>query len=542
MSAAPATLLWTPSASPAAFHPSELLTAIAEVRQPATVVQDPSTGAIGLGLGGSLATAGPGVSGWPVLGQLPPLYPEWLGDRSFNEVHGTRFPYVQGAMANGIATAEMVAEMARAGMLGFYGAAGLDPDRVRREVTWLKNTLGSGDVAAGEVPWGSNLIHSPNEPSIEASVAELYLELGVRRVSASAYMALTKPIVRYAYTGIFQDAEGRIHRRNAVFAKISRPEVAARFMQPPPQAMLDQLVQEGGLTADEARLARQVPVAEDYIVESDSGGHTDNRPLTALFPSIRVLRDQMVRDHGYVRPIRLGAAGGIGTPDAAAAAYALGADFILTGSVNQACVESGLSETGRKLLCQAGLADVVMAPAADMFEMGVEVQVLRRGTMFGVRARKLYELYRAHPSLDAIPATERTQVEKMLKSSFDGAWASTRAFWMGRDPHEVTKAERDPKHLMALVFRSYLGQSSRWAIAGVPDRAVDYQIWCGPAQGAFNAWAKRSFLEAAENRTVVQVARNLLEGATVLTRTFQLRAIGLPVPAAAFDFRPRPLA
>ena len=305
MSAAPATLLWTPSASPAAFHPSELLTAIAEVRQPATVVQDPSTGAIGLGLGGSLATAGPGVSGWPVLGQLPPLYPEWLGDRSFNEVHGTRFPYVQGAMANGIATAEMVAEMARAGMLGFYGAAGLDPDRVRREVTWLKNTLGSGDVAAGEVPWGSNLIHSPNEPSIEASVAELYLELGVRRVSASAYMALTKPIVRYAYTGIFQDAEGRIHRRNAVFAKISRPEVAARFMQPPPQAMLDQLVQEGGLTADEARLARQVPVAEDYIVESDSGGHTDNRPLTALFPSIRVLRDQMVRDHGYVRPIRL---------------------------------------------------------------------------------------------------------------------------------------------------------------------------------------------------------------------------------------------
>ena len=35
---------------------------------------------------------------------LPPLYPEWLGGRSFTEAHGLRFPYVAGAMANGIAT------------------------------------------------------------------------------------------------------------------------------------------------------------------------------------------------------------------------------------------------------------------------------------------------------------------------------------------------------------------------------------------------------------------------------------------------------
>lgn len=539
---APASLLWTPGRDAAAFHPAELLPRIAQIRQPATVVQDPSTGAIGMGLGGALATASPGVSGWPVLGQLPALYPEWLGDRSFNEVHGTRFSYVAGAMANGIATARMVVEMARAGMLGFFGAAGLDPERVERELSWMREQLGTGDVARGEPAWGSNLINSPNEPAIERRVAELYLRHGVRRVSASAYMALTKPIVRYASTGLFQDAEGRIHRRNAVFAKISRPEVAAHFLNPAPQAILDQLLREGQLTAEEARLARHVPVAEDYIVESDSGGHTDNRPLTALFPSIRVLRDRVVREQGYTRPIRLGAAGGIGTPDAAAAAFALGADFILTGSVNQACVESGLSQTGRELLCKAGLADVMMAPAADMFEIGVEVQVLRRGTMFGVRAKKLYELYREHPSLESLPAAERKQVEKMLQQTIDEAWSSTRSFWQGRDPHEVAKAERDPKHKMALVFRSYLGQSSRWAIAGAAGRAIDFQIWCGPAQGAFNAWAEGSFLAPAASRTVAQVARNLLEGAAVLTRAGQLRALGLPVPAAAFDFRPRPLA
>ena len=542
MTAAPSPLAWTPGNTPVAFHPAELLARMEAVRSPATVVRDPASGASGLGLDGQLSFASPGVAAWPVLGQLPALYPEWLGNRSFGEVHGARFAYVQGAMANGIATTDMVIAMSKAGFLGFFGAAGLDPQRVSEGVDRLQAALGGGDVSKGHPTWGCNFIHSPNEPAIEAQVADLYIHRGVRRISAAAFMGLTEPLVRYAYTGVFRDAQGRIQRRNAVFAKISRPEVARRFMEPPPKAMLDKLVESGQLTADEARLAAGLPVAEDYIVESDSGGHTDNRPLTALFPTIQRLRDDVVAERGYTRPIRLGAAGGIGTPNAAAAAFSLGADFVLTGSVNQACVESGLSPRGRALLCQAGLADVIMAPAADMFEMGVEVQVLRRGTMFAVRGQRLYELYRSHPSLDSLTAKDRAFVEKCLRQTIEDAWASTRAFWMGRDPHEVTKAERDPKHQMALVFRAYLGQSSRWAIAGVPDRSVDYQIWCGPAQGAFNAWAKGTFLEAPENRTVVQVARNLMEGAAVITRAHQLRSLGLPVPATAFDFRPRPLA
>jgi hypothetical protein len=94
---------------------------------------------------------------------------------------------------------------------------------------------------------------------------------------------------------------------------------------------------------------------------------------------------------------------------------------------------------------------------------------------------------------------------------------------------------------MALVLRSYLGQASAWAIRGTAERRVDFQIWCGPAMGAFNAWVEGSFLEALEHRSTVQIAYNLLEGAAVISRAQQLRTHGLPVPAAAFDFRPRPL-
>jgi len=60
--------------------------------------------------------------------------------------------------------------------------------------------------------------------------------------------------------------------------------------------------------------------------------------------------------------------------------------------------------------------------------------------------------------------------------------------------------------------------------------------------GAFNTWTRGSFLEAAANRSVVQVARNLMEGAAVITRAQQMRSFGLAIPASGFDFRPRLLA
>lgn len=521
--------------APPAFSGQDLLAVVQRPREASFVVQDPASGRLGVATGGRLlGTHQPGA--YNLQAWLPGLYPEWLGDRSFLETHGTRFGYVSGAMANGIATTEMVIAMAKAGFLGFFGAAGLDFERVQRAVATLNDALGTSHS------FGCNLIHSPNEPELEARVAQLYIDQGVRRVSAAAYMQLTLPIVHYAYSGLSQNAAGQVLRKNFVFAKISRPEVARRFLAPAPKEMLDALVAQGRLTTLEAELAAHLPVAEDITVESDSGGHTDNQALGALFPGILGVRDEAVLRHGFKRPIRIGAAGGLGTPGAVAAAFTMGASYVLTGSVNQACVESGLHETGRKMLAEAGLADVVMAPAADMFELGVEVQVLMRGTMFGVRAKKLYELYRNNDSLESIPALDRARLEdQLLRQSLPDAWASTRAYWQARDPHEVERAEREPKHKMALVFRAYLGQASRWAIHGLPERRADYQIWCGPAMGAFNAWSKGSFLEAPENRSVVQVARNLMEGAAVVTRAQQLRSYGVPVPASAFDFRPRRL-
>jgi trans-AT polyketide synthase, acyltransferase and oxidoreductase domains len=106
----------------------------------------------------------------------------------------------------------------------------------------------------------------------------------------------------------------------------------------------------------------------------------------------------------------------------------------------------------------------------------------------------------------------------------------------------VQRAAGDARHRMALVFRSYLGLSSRWAIDGEPTRLADYQIWCGPAIGAFNRWVAGSPLAEPRHRTAVQIALNLLEGAAVVTRAHQLRTAGVAVPDEAFVHRPRLLS
>lgn len=484
----------------------------------------------------SLADSYQNRPGEVVLGTLPPLYPEWLGERSFAEAHGVRFPYAAGEMANGIAGTRLVMALAGAELLSFLGAAGMSKTRLEAALHELRAGLG------GRASWGVNLIHTPTDPAHEDEVAELLLRLGVHRISASAFTGVTPAVVRCAATGLRQDASGRILRRTSMFAKVSRPEVAEAFMSPCPPDLLALLVRRGQLSAEEAALARRVAVAEDITVEADSAGHTDGRPLVALLPAVLATRDEVVRRHGLVRPVRVGAAGGLGDPAAVAAAFALGAAYVLTGTVNQMSVEAELSPPAKSMLAQADLADVAMSPAPDMFELGAQVQVLRRGTLFSAKAARLYRTYRAYASIEAIPAAERSALEReVLGLTMDEVWERTREYWLERRPTELERAETDPKHRMALLFRWYMSRSSKWAIHGDPERAADYQIWCSPAAGAFNRWTAGSFLAVPENRTVVQIARNLLEGAAVVTRAQQLRSYGIALPPAAFCFRPRRL-
>lgn len=459
-----------------------------------------------------------------LIAYVPPLPPESLGDPFFKKNYNMKYAYVAGAMANGITSVKMVEETARAGMIGFFGSAGLEPNEVQNAIVQLKLSL-------NKLPYGFNLIHTPHNPEYEMQIVQLYLKSGINLISASAYIDLTLPLVYYRIKGIHQNQNGDIICPNKIIAKVSRIEVAEKFFSPPPGKLVSALLEKNLISRQEAKLSQSIPVAESLTAEADSGGHTDNRPAISLLPTMLALRERVADKYQYKKPVCVGLGGGISTPLSAAAAFSMGAAYLVTGSINQSCIEAGTSEDVKKLLSEARQADVTMAPAADMFEMGVKVQVLKRGTMFPLRAFKLYNLYNDYNCFEDIPENEKKILEKQFfQSTFNETWKHTKIFFRKHDPRQIEKAENDPKHKMALVFRSYLGLSSKWAINGDPARRMDYQIWCGPAIGAFNEWVKGSFLEKPENRKTIDVAMNLLFGASIAIRTNWLTLQGIILP------------
>ncbi|MEH2383666.1 MAG: PfaD family polyunsaturated fatty acid/polyketide biosynthesis protein [Nostoc sp.] len=515
-------VLWEGALNSIYYDQAEIKSRFLSLHKPCYVVK------VGDGIGitneGYLSTISrPTSQQTELLAFVPPISTKQLGNASFLSSYGVKFAYATGAMAGGIASEEMVIALGKEKILSSFGAGGLSPNRVEAAINDIQQALPNG-------PYAFNLIHSPAEPEIERAAVDLYLKYGVRIVEASAFLDLTPNIVYYRAAGLSLNAANQIEIKNKIIAKISRSEVASKFMQPAPIKILKELVAQRLITELQANLAARVPVADDITTEADSGGHTDNRPLVCLLPSIMALRDKIQQKYAYEQPIRVGAAGGIATPQSALAAFMMGAAYIVTGSINQSCVEAGTSQYTKQLLAQAEMTDVMMAPAADMFEMGVKLQVLKRGTMFGLRGQKLYELYRNYNSLDDIPLPERDKLEKQVfRQSIDEVWEKTTAFLLQRNPEKLAQAGTNPKLKMALIFRWYLGLSSRWSSSGEKGREVDYQIWCGPAMGSFNDWVCGSYLAEPNNRRVVDVAHHIMIGATYLHRIQTLKTQGLEI-------------
>ncbi|GCF07143.1 ACP S-malonyltransferase [Dictyobacter arantiisoli] len=434
-----------------------------------------------------------------------------LGDAQFKKDYGLTYAYITGAMFRGIASEKLVVKVARAGMLGFYGAGGLRLTKIEEAICFIQKELRNQEA------YGMNLLHNPTNPTLEEQTVNLYLKYKVSIVEASAFMSITPALIIYRARGLKRAFNGEITIGNRIVAKVSRPEVAEAFLSPAPERLVGKLLQERKITQEEATLLSRIPMADDLSVEADSGGHTDLGVAYALMPAIVQLRDEMMKKYQYAKRVRVGAAGGIGTPAAASAAFILGADFIVTGSINQCTVEAGTSDIAKDLLQQANVQDTDYAPAGDMFELGARIQVLKKSLFFPARANKLYELYRHHNSLDEIDEKTKNMLQtKFFYRSFDDIYEELKSTY---PPTEIEKAERNPKYKMVLIFKWYFHYSSRLALSGNTEHKVDYQIHCGPALGSFNQWVKETGLENWRNRHVDEIGIKLIqETATLLNQ------------------------
>ncbi|POM26396.1 Polyketide biosynthesis protein BaeE [Actinomadura rubteroloni] len=399
-----------------------------------------------------------------------------LGARSFRERYGLRLAYLAGSLYGGISGPEMLRSLAKTGLLGFLGAGGQSPTEVDRQLR---------DLAGDPKTFGVNLLYRHTAPEEESAMVDLLLRHGVDLVEASGFPLMTPALVRFRLKG------GRI------IAKVARTDVAAEFLAPPPDHLVARLLASGEVTEDEARRAADRPMADDLCVEASGGWLTGTGDMPSLLPAVLRLRDRLARPGHRVH---VGYSGGVGTPEAAAAAFLLGADFVLAGSVNQCSVEAATSPEVKDLLRKAREFDVAPAPFGEMLEFETQANYLKHGLFFPVRATKLRDLWRRHSSIDDLDEATRTQI-------FDR--------FLADEPRPLTST--DPKADLANLFRTYFDRAFRLAITGDQRSKVDYLIHCGPAMGAFNQAVEGTDLSPWQSRTVEAIADYLMtEAATYL--------------------------
>ncbi len=435
-----------------------------------------------------------------------------LGAATFRSRYSLKYSYVAGAMAYGISSGRFVARMAQAGVLSFLGTGGLSSEKITHELQQLRS------LAAQGLSFGVNVIAGARE----TDTIDLLLKNDIRLIEASAFVDITLPIAKYRASGLSRRANGQVVIANRVIAKVSRPSVARHFMRPLPDQLLQKLLSLGEISNEQFAIAQSIPVADDICFEANSAGHTNaGASWIDLLPIFLRLRDEVMLACDYREPMHIGVAGGVGDPSSIAIAFLMGADFVLTGSINQCCVEANTSDLVKEMLSQADAFDTDYAPSADMFEIGAQVQVLKRGLLYPSRARKLLELYNCYDGWTTIPSDVRRQIEmSFFRQPFDSV---VEQVLTRLREDEVKMMRTNERFRMAAVFKWYCARAAQLAQEGDASWKVDFQIWSGPAMGMFNRWAKDGPFEDWRARHADVLAEHLLIAAAERIKTMAYR-------------------
>ncbi|GCF07146.1 hypothetical protein KDI_07100 [Dictyobacter arantiisoli] len=435
------------------------------------------------------------------------ILPARLGNPLFQTRYHCKWSYYAGSMGDGVASVELVTALGNHDLLGIFGSAGLRSEQVADHLQRIRARLAPDKI------YGMCLLSNFHHPEEEQRLVDLFLKWQVPVIEAAAFSAVTEPLVYFRVKGLSQQA-GRIIIPRRIIAKCSHLNVARLFLSPPPLEHVQRLLQAGLINAEEAQLSQQIPLADDLAVETDSGGHTDQGVAFALLPDVIALKAELQQHYGYQEEIMVGCGGGIGTPAAIVSAFALGADFVFTGSINQCTLESGAHPVIKDILSTVSLHDTTISIAGDMFEIGARAQVVRKNSRHALRANTLYQLYTHYKSLDDLSASIKRDLEtNYFKRSLAEVWQLVCDYKRQRNPEQIEEANENAHLKMAMIFKWYFAHCSQITRDGDLSEADNFQIFCGPAMGAFNRWVAGTRYEQWQNRHVHEVAALLMNAA-----------------------------
>jgi NAD(P)H-dependent flavin oxidoreductase YrpB (nitropropane dioxygenase family) len=253
---------------------------------------------------------------------------------------------------------DVVAAVSNAGGFGVLGAVGFDPEQLEVELQWI-------DEHVGDRPYGVDVvIPGKYEGMGETDPQKLTQQL--REMVPAGHLQFAKDVLAQHGVPELPEGESGSLRLLGWTAATAAPQVdvalnhdkvrlIANALGTPPADIVDEIKRSGRTIAalcgspDQAR--RHVDAGIDIVIAQggEAGGHTGEVGSIVLWPQVAKA----------IAPTPMLAAGGIGSGEQIAAALAMGAQGVWTGSLWLTVEESALSPVQKQQLLDATSRDTV---------------------------------------------------------------------------------------------------------------------------------------------------------------------------------------
>lgn len=249
---------------------------------------------------------------------------------------------------------DVVAAVTKAGGIGVFGVSALSPEDLERDLAWLDQELGGK-------PYGVDLVVPDTESKdLEALRAEIPQD----------YKKFVAGLgERFGIPTETSGRGGRDFGRGVWGPKLAAEQwkvalchnirLVVSALGPLPAAIVEEArargIRVGGMSGAPQHAKRHVAGGADFVIAqgTEAGGHTGEISTFVLVPQVV----------DAVAPVPVLAAGGVGTGRQIAAALALGAEGVWTGSIWLTSVESSLHPRAVEKLINATSFDTVRSRA-----------------------------------------------------------------------------------------------------------------------------------------------------------------------------------
>lgn len=252
---------------------------------------------------------------------------------------------------------DVVAAVSNAGGFGVLGAVGFTPEQLATELAWI-------DEHVGDRPYGVDIV-IPGKYEGMGEMDPTRLEAELDKMIPAEHRQFVQTLLSDHGVPALQDEERaptligwtEATATPLVHEALAHPKVRliANALGTPPKEIIDEIHESGRLVAalcgSAAQATRHKNASVDIIIAqgTEGGGHTGDVGSVVLWPEVI----------DAVAPVPVLAAGGIGTGRQMAAALALGASGVWTGSLWLTVEEADLPPAQVQSLLDASSRDTV---------------------------------------------------------------------------------------------------------------------------------------------------------------------------------------